>query len=102
MTELKKGFEEDDPYAFVGIGFAVPEDIDAAGEMARTIIEEYALMGYTYADILSMFLNPSFLGPYSIFQSRGAEYVKQMIEEIVPREEREAARTLGENNAPGL
>lgn len=79
---IEKRFEEDDPYAFVGIGFPCPDDYDAAEQMARTFIEEYAMMGFSRERILALFRGRQFQGPNAVYRSRGEDYVRSLIEEV--------------------
>jgi len=79
---LEKHFEEDDPYAFVGVGFPCPDGFDAMEQMARTFIEEFAMMGFSNRLILELFRNPRYQGPHGVFQARGETYVRNLIEEV--------------------
>lgn len=82
MTTLRKDFEEDDPYALVGQGFPCPEGYDSMGEMARTFIEEYALLGHSEAFVLGLFRNPRYQGPHGVLVARGEAYVRGLLSEV--------------------
>ena len=74
--------EAEDPYALVATILPSPADYDVQGEMARCFIEEFALMGWTAQRILRIFKNPFYQGPYAIYQTRGEEFVRDIIRQI--------------------
>ena len=88
MTE--KEFEEDDPYEFVAVRFPVAVGVDADALMARTFIEEYALMGMPRQKMLQLFHSPFFAGTNVILESRGQAFVQAIIDDVyglaVPQE----------------
>ena len=77
-----KPTEAEDPYELVGTILPSPPGYDAQGEMARCFIEEFALMGWTGQRILRLFKNPFYQGPYAIYQTRGEEFVRDIIRQI--------------------
>ena len=79
MTTLRKDFEEDDPYALVGQGFPCPEGYDSMEEMARTFIEEYALLGHSEEFVFGLFRNPRYQGPHEVLVARGEAYVRGLL-----------------------
>jgi len=82
MTTLHKDFEEDDPYALVGQGFPCPENYDSMGEMARTFVEEFALLGHSEEFVLRLFRNPRYQGPHGVFIARGEAYVRKLLSQV--------------------
>lgn len=81
-----KDFESDDPMEFVAMRFPAPDGVDIDADMARTIIEEYALMGMPRDRVLQLFRSPSFVGTHRIWKSRGEEFISSMLDEVfVPR-----------------
>ncbi len=97
---IPKSFEEDDPMEFVGVELPTPEGYDAFGEMARAFIGEFALMGFSRDQILQLFRNPFYQGPYAIYRSRGEEYVCGLLDEVLITNK---SQTSGEvRNAEGL
>jgi hypothetical protein len=78
----EKEFEADDPYEFVAVRFPVAEGVDADALMARTFIEEFALMGMGRQKMLQLFHSPFFAGTNAILESRGEAFVKAIIEDV--------------------
>ena len=79
---LEKHFEDDDPYALVGQGFPCPEGFDAISEMARSFVEEYALLGFPPNQIFRLFTNPYYQGPHGVYVARGEAYVHGLVTEV--------------------
>lgn len=77
-----KTFEEEDPYALVGLGFQNPEGFDGIGSMARTFIEEFALLGYDRTMIAKLFVNPWYQAPHAVLLARGNAYVQSLLDEV--------------------
>ena len=77
-----KDFESDDPMEFVAMRFPAPAGTDVDAEMARTFVEEYALMGMPRARVLQLFRTPAFTGTHRIWESRGEEFVKELLDEV--------------------
>ena len=75
-----KELDADDPYELVGVEY--PADADADREMARCIVEEYALVGWSPDEIRWLFASPQFLGPHSIQRRNGPELVEQVIRSV--------------------
>ncbi len=77
-----KEFERSDPLELVGIGFpvAVPEDTDR--ETARCLIEEFALNGFTAFEVGALFESPAYGLPHAIYQRRGADFVRTLVEDV--------------------
>jgi len=80
---MSKQLESDDPYTLVGV--VVPETAghDSTAEMARTFVEEFALMGYSPGLILRLFKRPFYLGAHMIYRQRGEEFVRSIIAETL-------------------
>ena len=77
---MTKGFERDDPFQAVAVGIASGEDTNE--EMARTFIEEFALMGMSEGRILRFFRSPFYAGPHMVYQERGEDFIRALIAEI--------------------
>ena len=80
---MAKEFEEDDPFAIVGVQV---EDDDRGGaleEMARVFVEEFARMGWDRDRILDMFRNPFYRGPHVVYRARGEPFVIRMIDNVL-------------------
>ena len=82
MEPLKKEFEEDDPYELVAHQVPVPAGYDAPGLMARTFVEEFALMGWPPERIMRIFRSAAFAGSHSVYEERGEAYIQGLIDEV--------------------
>lgn len=78
----EKEYDENDPFELVGIQLSGPDAEAALDEMARVFIEEFARMGYRREQILSMFRNPFFRGPYEVHRRRGEAFVLELLEGV--------------------
>jgi hypothetical protein len=85
-------YDAEDPLELVGCEVELADE--HLTEMAECFVEEFARMGYGANELLELFRNPFYRGPHSVYQARGEEYVRRLIEEIVG--ERPA------RSAPGL
>lgn len=77
-----KDFEADDPYEFVAVRYPVAPGIDPDELMARTFIEEYALMGMPRSRIMRMFESASFRGTHAILERRGRAFVQAISDDV--------------------
>jgi hypothetical protein len=77
-----KPLEREDPFELIGTGYPVanPEETDRI--TARCIVEEYALTGFSAAEILVLFQSPVYAHSHAIYQRRGAELVRDLIGEV--------------------
>ena len=82
MAEQRKQLEPDDPYALVGVVFAVEEEEELDRQMARTIVEEYALLGMPRQKVWRLFRSPFFRGTHAILERRGEAFVREVIDEV--------------------
>lgn len=74
-----KSPESDDPYALVGVSFAVAPGVDADRELALAFAEEFALAGWSPERITEMFAAPSSGKANEIWQRRGAALIADVI-----------------------
>ncbi len=82
-----KDVAPNDPLEIVGVVLDRPIDARGLEDMARTFIEEYALMGWIPKRILNMFRNPFYGGAHDAFEVLGERRIVELIEETVgPRE----------------
>lgn len=77
---MTKGFQPDDPFEMVAV--TIPTAKDTTEAMARTFVEEFALMGFTAGRVMRLFKNPVYAGAHMVYQSRGEEFVRSLIEEV--------------------
>lgn len=81
-TPNLKPFAQDDPLELVGIGFPVEHPAATDRETALAVIEEYALGGWSAADIRGLFHSPAYAATFSIARRRGAAFVDQLIASV--------------------
>ena len=74
--------ESTDPYIATVVTLSTP-GYDGVAEMARTLIEEFAVVGWPRERILRMFKQPTFAGPYAVYEDRGLEFVEALIGEVL-------------------
>jgi hypothetical protein len=74
----KDDFDFEDPLEIVGC--EVPLTDAHLTEMAECFISEFARMGWNDAQLLAMFRNPFYRGPYSVLQIRGEDYLRYLIQ----------------------
>ena len=74
-----KSPESDDPYALVGVSFAVEPGVDADRELALAFVEEFALSGWSADRIAHLFAEPSSGKAHEIWQRRGATLIAEVI-----------------------
>lgn len=79
--------DAEDPLEIVGVVLDRPIDTEALEAMARTFVEEYALMGWPPKRILGMFRRPFYAGAHDAYEQLGEEHIKALIEETVGPEE---------------
>ncbi len=77
---MTKRFESGDPFETVAVGIVTAED--TTDEMARTFVEEFALLGFNASRVLSLFRNPFYAGAHMIYERRGEEFVRRLIREV--------------------
>ena len=77
---IDKHLDGEDPFELVAV--YIPTTYDAQAEMARTFIEEFALMGWPRARIMRMFQIPRFAGPHSVYEERGEAFVRGLVDEV--------------------
>lgn len=77
----EKRFDPEDPMALTGavLPLSEKESVAAEEEMARTIVEEFALLGRDDEEILKLFRNPFYRFPHQVYRARGEKYVRNLI-----------------------
>jgi hypothetical protein len=73
----QKEFEDDDPMQLVGM--VVPGEEGQLEAMAECFVEEYVRMGWDERRLMTLFVNPMFLGTHRIYQLKGEAYVRDLI-----------------------
>jgi hypothetical protein len=77
----EKQFEDDDPMELVGDVIGI-SDYDME-EMGLTFVEELARMDWSQEEILTIFSDPFYRGPHTVYRAKGAEYVKRLIVSVM-------------------
>ena len=77
-----KPFEQDDPLELVGIGFPVERNDETDRMTALALIEEYALSGWSAADIRALFGSPAYAATFAIARRQGAAFVDELIASV--------------------
>lgn len=78
-----KDLATDDPFELVGVGYPVSIPKETDRQTARCIVEEYALGGFSAAEILGLFESPMYGLPHAIYRRQGQGFVRQLIGEII-------------------
>ncbi len=73
-----KEVEPEDPMELVGV--ALPqEDVDY---MAECLVDEYVLLGWNDKQLMTLFSHPMFQSTHRIYQDKGEEYVRSVIQRV--------------------
>lgn len=78
---MAKEFEDDDPMELIGSVMGIGED--GMEEIGLTFVEELARMDWSQEEILTIFSDPFYRGPHTVFRAKGAEYVKRLIVSVM-------------------
>lgn len=78
----KDEFDQEDPFALVGMVLAGEQDAESFALMGRCFIEEFVRMGWDDTQILLLFQDPFYRGPHTVFQAKGAAFVHQLIAQV--------------------
>ena len=76
-----------DPMEIVGVVLDRPIDAQGLDDMARTFVEEYALMGWPPHRILAMFRRPFYAGAHDAYEALGEDRVRSLIGQTFGLEE---------------
>ena len=74
-------FDADDPLELVSC--EVPLGEEHLTEMAECFVAEFARLGYNADSLLALFRNPHYRGPHRVYEARGEDYVRDLIEQMV-------------------
>jgi hypothetical protein len=75
--------EAGDPLEIVGVVLDRPMDEGAVDDMARTFVEEYALLGWSPERILAMFRRPFYGGAHDAYERLGEPRIRVLIEQTM-------------------
>ena len=70
-----------DPSMLIGVGVPAAEDSDL--EMAYVFAEEFARLGFSERQLLSLFRQPFYAGAYRALETLGEEKIKSIIREAL-------------------
>ena len=79
--------DAEDPMEIVGVVLDRPIDVKGLDDMARTFVEEYALMGWPPHRVLEMFRRPFYAGAHDAYEALGEDRVRSLIGETFGLEE---------------
>jgi hypothetical protein len=82
VSGRNKQAESTDPYIATAVAMPTP-GYDGLAAMGRAFVEEFALMGWSRDRIARMFEVPRFAAAHAVLQARGAEFVEQLISEVM-------------------
>lgn len=86
-----KDVEPEDPMEIVGVVLDRPIDRRGLDDMARTFVEEYALMGWPAKRILTLFRQPFYGGAHDAYEALGEARIVELIERTLgPAEDDDA------------
>ena len=78
-----KDVAPEDPLEIVGVVLDRPIDRRGLDDMARTFVEEYALMGWPAKRILTLFRQPFYGGAHDAYEALGEARILELIEETI-------------------
>jgi hypothetical protein len=74
-----KDVAPEDPLEIVGVVLDRPIDLRGLDDMARTFVEEYALMGWPAKRILTVFRQPFYCGAHDAYEALGEARIVELI-----------------------
>ncbi|MDO8614818.1 MAG: hypothetical protein Q7T33_03655 [Dehalococcoidia bacterium] len=80
-----KQLEEDDPFAIVGVRLPEVMDDEALTTMACCFVEELARLGFGRERLLTVFRNPFYTGPHTVYRLKGEAFVRALADQIPAR-----------------
>ncbi len=80
---MMKQMESDDPFEMVGVVVPTAPGEDVTALMARSFVEEFALMGCTAEQILRVFKNRFYVGAHAVYEQRGEGFIRDIIGQVL-------------------
>ena len=72
-----------DPMGLVGM--VLPGEPGQLEAMAECFVEEYVRMGWGEERLMTLFVNPLFLGTHRIYREKGEAYVRELVRRTCAR-----------------
>ena len=94
----KNEFDLEDPLELRGM--VLPSSEDTTGDMAECFIEEFLRMNYGHNEVLALFRNPHYLGPYLAWEKQGEPFIRNLIADVFARWRRAVTWTEADDIAP--
>jgi|GEM_PF-2592175 hypothetical protein len=82
--------ENDDPLE--GVAIAVPGDEHSFEEMALCFAAEFIGMGWKEQEIIKLFRNPFYRGPNLVYQKKGLDFIRKIIQRAIEAHQRRLER----------
>ncbi len=86
MSDQPKTFDAEDPFEMVATRYPVASGVDADREMARCVVEEYALIGWPARRIRRLFDSPAYPALRAIRDRRDPAFVDEIVATVFGRE----------------
>ncbi len=80
----KEEFDPEDPMEMVAVELPGQSE-EQLREMALCFAEEFIRDGWSEEKLFAMFQNPFYQGPYLVWQQKGDEFVRSVIQEAGKR-----------------
>ena len=82
VTGQQKAAEASDPFVATAVTIDTP-GYDGMEAMARCLVEEFARSGWPRARIERLFKMPAFAAPYAVYRSRGDDFVRTLLNDVL-------------------
>jgi hypothetical protein len=77
----EKEFEDDDPMELRG-AMCEGSDESSMEDMGLTFVEEFARMGWSRDEMLTVFMDPHYRGPHTVLRAKGLGYVTWLLNQL--------------------
>lgn len=77
-----KDFEPDDPLDLNVVTYPVESAEEADAALARCLVEEFALAGFTAREVGALFERREYTAAHAILTRRGPDFVRALIHEV--------------------
>jgi hypothetical protein len=80
----EKKFEDDDPMELTGT-MCQDGDENSMDQMGFAFVEEFARMGWSRDEMITIFMDPFYRGPHTVYRAKGLGYVTWLLDQIPDR-----------------